>query len=80
MMNQIDFSRLLVLKGLIDNKQASLEEKKEYLSILYSNGNITKEQYEAYQKNHNAEEIVNAALTIGGVLLAAWLLTKLFEK
>ena len=80
MMNQIDFSRLLVLKGLIDNKQASLEHKKEYLNMLYSNGNITKEQYDTYQMNQNAEEIVNAALIIGGVLLAAWLLTKLFEK
>lgn len=79
-MNHIEYSRLLELKALIDNKQATPEHKREYLNILYRNGNITKEQYEAYQKNQNADEIVNAALTIGGVLLATYLLAKLFEK
>ncbi|MBN9284849.1 MULTISPECIES: hypothetical protein [unclassified Flavobacterium] len=76
----MDYSRLLELKRLIDNKQATSEQKKEYLNILYRNGNITKEQYDAYLKNQNTDEIINAALTIGGVLLAAWLITKLFEK
>lgn len=79
-MNHIDYSRLLELKRLIDNKQASSEQKREYLNILYRNGNITKEQYDAYQKNQNADEIINAAMTIGGVLLATWLIAKLFEK
>jgi hypothetical protein len=80
MMNHIDYSRLLELKRLIDNKQASSEQKREYLNILYRNGNITKEQFDAYLKNQNADDIINAALTIGGVLLATWLITKLFEK
>ncbi|ODS84954.1 MAG: hypothetical protein BGO42_07975 [Flavobacterium sp. 40-81] len=79
-MDHMDYSRLLELKRLIDNKQATSEQKKEYLNILYRNGNITKEQYDAYLKNQNTDEIINAALTIGGVLLAAWLITKLFEK
>jgi len=80
MMNHTDYSRLLELKRLIDNKQASSEQKREYLNVLYRNGNITKEQYDAYLKNQNADEIINAALTIGGVLLATWLIAKLFEK
>lgn len=79
-MNHTDYSRLLELKRLIDNKQASSEQKREYLNVLYRNGNITKEQYDAYLKNQNADEIINAALTIGGVLLATWLIAKLFEK
>jgi hypothetical protein len=79
-MNHIEYSRLLELKNLIDNKQASADQKKEYLNILYRNGNITKEQYEAYQKNQNSDEIINAALTIGGILLVTWLITKLFDK
>lgn len=79
-MNNTDYSRLLELKRLINNKQASSEQKREYLNILYRNGNITKEQFDAYQKNQNADEIINAALTIGGVLLATWLIAKLFDK
>lgn len=79
-MNNVEYSRLLELKRLINSKQATAEQKREYINILYRNGNITKEQFDAYQKNQNADEIINAALTIGGVLLATWLLTKLFEK
>lgn len=80
MMNNLDHSRLLELKGLIDSKQATTEQRREYIDILYRNGNITREQFEAYQKNQNTEEIINAALTIGGVILATWLISKLFEK
>jgi ribonuclease HII len=79
-MNNLDHSRLLELKGLIDSKQATTEQRREYIDILYRNGNITREQFEAYQKNQNTEEIINAALTIGGVILATWLISKLFEK
>lgn len=79
-MRHIDYSRLLELKRFIDNKQASSEQIQEYLNILYRNENITKEQYDAYKKNQNADDIIKAALTIGGVLLASWLIAKLFEK
>lgn len=79
-MRNTEYNRLLQLKGLINNKQASPEQKREYMDILYQNGNITKMQYDAFLKNQNSDEIVNGALTIGGVILAAWLLTKLFEK
>jgi len=79
-MTHLEYSRLLELKSLINSKQATSEQKTEYIYILYRNGNITKEQFVAYQKNQNTEEITNAALTIGGVLIATWLLTKLFEK
>lgn len=79
-MNNLDYARLLELKRLINSKQATAEQKREYINILYRNGNISKEQFDSYQKNQNTDEIINAALTIGGVLLATWLLTKLFEK
>jgi hypothetical protein len=78
-MKNIEYNRLLELKRLIREGQANKAEKKEYMTLLYKNGNITKEQYDAYLSNQNSDEIVNAALTIGGVLLATWLLTKLFE-
>ena len=79
-MNNIDYNRLLELKRLIDSIQANSQQKKEYLFLLYKNGNLTKEQYEAYLKNQNSDEIVSAALTIGGVILATWLISKLLAK
>ncbi len=78
-MKNDDFTHLLELKRLIDSNKASTQQKKEYIEILYRNGNITKEQYEAYLNNQNADEIINAALTIGGVILVAWLISKLFD-
>jgi len=79
-MRNVNYERLLELKTLIDNNQAGNKDKKEYLELLYRNGNITKQQYEGYLKNQNSDDIVNAALTIGSVLLATWLINKLFES
>jgi len=78
-MNNLEYNRLLELKKLIRDGQANKAEKKEYMDLLYKNGNITKEQYDNFLKNQNSDEIINAALTIGGVLLATWLLSKLFS-
>jgi hypothetical protein len=79
-MNNSGYNRLLELKRLIDSKQANSSEKKEYLQILHRNGNISKEQYDSFLKNQNTDDIVNAALTIGGVILVTWLVSKLFEE
>lgn len=79
-MNKNEYDRLLELKKLIDSKEASREEKKEYMSILYENGNISKKQLDEFNKGENTDSIINAALVIGGVLLATWLLTKIFEE
>lgn len=75
-----DYKRLFDLKQKINLKVASNEERDEYMQLLYNNGSITRQQYEAYKSNQNAEELVNGALTIGGIILATWLISKLFEK
>ena len=75
----LDYDRLLHLKRLIDNNQATISDKNEYMKILLQNGSITQNQYNSYMINQNSEEIVRAALTIGGVILAAWLISKLVE-
>lgn len=80
MMNNAQYRRLLDLKTLINNKQATKEQKREYMEILYKNGNITQDQYSKYLADQNSDEIANAALTIGGVMLAVWLLSKLTDK
>lgn len=79
-MNNSDYNRLLYLKDRIDNNTASTSDKKEYIELMYRNGKITETQYQNYLKNKNADDIINAALTIGGVMLVTWLVSKLFEK
>jgi hypothetical protein len=79
-MNNERYNRLLELKNLIKENKATKKEKKEYMLILYENGNISKKQFDKFNKGENSESIVNAGLTIGGILLASWLLSKLFEK
>lgn len=79
MINKNTYNRLLELKGLIDQKRATSQQKKEYVELLYTNGNITESQYKAFLNNQNTDEIIKAALTIGGVVLAAWLISKLLE-
>ena len=79
-MNTLEYTRLLDLKNRISHNQASNEEKKEYMTLLYKNGHITKEQYESFLSNQNSEDIVKAGLTIGGFILAVWLLLKLADK
>ena len=78
-MNNSEYNRLLELKNLINNNSASKTNKKEYMEILFRNGNISKEQYDNFLSNQNSDDIVKAALTIGGVVLATWLITKLFD-
>ena len=79
-MNNTNYNRLLELKELLKENKASKTEKKEYIGILYENGNITQEQYDSFLKDENSENIVGAALTIGGVILATWLISKLFDR
>ncbi|GAB5398979.1 MAG: hypothetical protein Aureis2KO_05640 [Aureisphaera sp.] len=74
-----DYNRLLELKKLIDRKQASKEEEREFIDLMYSGNRISEEQYENYMSNKNADDILQAAITIGGVLLAVWLIKKLIN-
>jgi hypothetical protein len=70
---------MLELKDLIDQNRATTQQKTEYIELLYTNGNITESQYKAFLNDKNTDEIIKAALTIGGVVLAAWLISKLLE-
>lgn len=79
-MNTTEYNKLYSLKNKIDAQVASPDERKEYMTLLYRNGNITKTQYEKFLSNENTEEIVKAGLTIGGFVLAAWLISKLLDR
>jgi hypothetical protein len=76
-MENKEYDDLLRLKSLIDSNRASNEQKKEYMTILYNNGNITYDQYNRFLSNQNSDDVIKAALTIGGFMLAVWLLSKL---
>ena len=72
--------RLQELNWKINNKNASPEEKLEYLQLLYDNGNITSEQLESYKKGRNVDDILMAAMVIGGAALVALIFKKLLDE
>jgi hypothetical protein len=78
-MNGIDYQRLLSLSNKVKSNQASKPEKDEYMNLLYHNDSITQKQYNDYKQGRNVEEIINAALVIGGIVLLGYLLTKITE-
>jgi hypothetical protein len=83
MNNNIDFGRLSYLGDKLKSGIATSQEKDEYINILYKNGKISQKQYEAYFANpnkSNSEEILNAALSIGAILLIGYLISEMFKS
>ena len=82
MSNYIDFGRLSYLGDRLKAGLATKQEKDEYMLILYRNGSITQKQYNEYLANGNkanTDEIVNAALAVGAVLLIGYLIKEIFN-
>lgn len=82
MSNNLDFQRLSYLGDRLRAGLATKQEKDEYMLILYRNGNITQQQYNEYlanDKKTNTDEIVEAALAVGAVLLIGYLIKELFK-
>ena len=81
MKNQEDYEKLMALREKINNKTASFEEQKQYVRMLADEGKMTEEQYEMFaQKDKLQNDVLDAALIIGGGLLLVWLASKYFEK
>jgi|GEM_PF-1467265 len=83
MSNHIDFGRLSYLGDKLKAGHATKQEKDEYMKMLFINGNITQKQYDEYLTNGNkanTEEIVNAALAVGAVLLIGYLISEMFKS
>lgn len=78
--NNLDYNRFIELNQKIKNNTATGSEKDEYMLALYNNGNITKAQYDKYLSDKSSNDVINAGLAIGGILLVAYLVSKLFEK
>lgn len=81
MRNEADYKALMALREKINNKTASFEEQKQYVRMLADEGKMTEEQYEMFaQKDKLQNDVLDAALIIGGGLLLVWLASKYFEK
>ena len=81
MKNESDYEKLMALREKINNKTASFEEEKQYVRMLADEGKLTQKQYQMFaQKDSLQNDVLNAALTIGGIILTAWLVGKLLEK
>ena len=78
-MNNIDYSRLSYLGEKVRTGIATKQEKDEYMLTLYQHGKISATQYNNYTANNNSEEILNAGLSIGAVLLIGYVLSQLFK-
>ena len=81
MKNQEDYEKLMALRDKITNNTASFEEEKQYVRMLADEGKMTEEQYQMFaQKDKLQNDVLDAALIIGGGLLLVWLASKYFEK
>jgi hypothetical protein len=72
----IDYQRLSTLSQKIQSGNASRTEKDDYMWILFQNGSITRTQYDNYQSDKNRNEILNAGLTIGAIILLGALIKR----
>lgn len=79
-MNGLDYQRLAYLGDRMRSTTATKAEKDEYMLLLFRNQSITEVQYKDYVAGRNSEEILNAALAVGAVVLIGFLLEKLFSR
>ncbi len=73
----IDYNKLQYLSNKVKNNTATQIEKDEYMVLLYNNGSITKNQYDTYINDKNSNESLGAAVTIGGIILLGYLISKI---
>ncbi len=82
-MSGINYPRLSLLGDKVKAGQASKAETDEFMLMLYQNGRISENQYQLYINGLNkkaTDEVVNAALAVGAILLIGYLLKEMFSK
>lgn len=78
--NALDYNRLFNLNQKVQAGTATQAEKDEYMLLLFKNNSISKKQYDEYMSGRSNQELFDAAITIGGIVLLGYLLGKLFSK
>ena len=76
----IDYYKLQQLSDKVKSNTATQLEKDEYMVLLYNNGSITKNQYDKYINDKNSNESLGAAITIGGIILLGYLISKFVDS
>ncbi len=71
-----EYTRLSQLGEKVKAGTATKQEKDEFIDYMYSNGKMTKEQYDDYKAGRNKEEVTNAVLAAGAILLIAYLIDR----
>lgn len=81
-MSTLNYERLSFLGDKVKAGNATKIEKDEFIQMLYQNGSITEKQYNDYKVNgnKNVDDILNAALAIGAVILIGYLIGELFKE
>ena len=79
-MSNLDHRYLFELKEKIERQNASSEEKREYIKILYENGSLSENLYGKYLDGQYTDEIINGAVTIGSIIIGNKLMTEFFKK
>jgi hypothetical protein len=74
------YTRLSDLGDRIRQGVASQQEKDEFMEFMHDHGKIASEQYQEYLSGSNTEKIINAALSVGAVVLISFLLDELFSR
>ena len=76
----IDYKRLEILNKKVKSGAATESEKDEYMKLLFQNNSITKSQYDKYLADKSSDNVLSAAVTIGGILLLGYIIGKLTNK
>tara|TARA_R110002050_G_scaffold109799_4_gene221510 strand:- start:8158 stop:8403 length:246 start_codon:yes stop_codon:yes gene_type:complete len=76
----LNYERLSFLGDKVKLGDASKAEKDEFMYMLYQNKNINEKHYSQYKANRNIDEIVNAALAVGAVVLLGYLIGELIKS
>lgn len=78
-MKSMNYQRLSYLGDKVKAGNASKKEKDEFMLMLFQNESITSVQYNNYLADSNTENIVNAALAVGAIVLIGYLLSELLK-
>lgn len=76
----LNYKRLSYLGDKVKEGKATKVEKDEFMLMLYQHGNITKEQYSTYLNDKTKDEVLDAGLAIGAILLIGYLLKEAFKS
>ncbi len=77
---KIDYKRLAYLGTVVRDNTATIDERDEYMLLLYKSNQISKEQYESYKSGIKTDDIIKVALTVGAIFLLGYILSEALNE